>query len=110
MARRPLQWCAVALIAFASAGCDEDVFVKGIVRDPSGSPLEGVTVTFTSPGMPPISATTPTDGTFNVGIINAHTDTSWVGFEKQGFRQVKQTLDGWPQWQMDITLTPVAPP
>ncbi|HEU4635894.1 MAG TPA: class I SAM-dependent methyltransferase, partial [Edaphobacter sp.] len=46
----------------------------------------------------------------NVGIINAHTDTSWVGFEKQGFRQVKRTLDGWPQWQMDITMAPVVMP
>ena len=40
----------VALVTFATAACDEDVFVKGIVRDPTGAPLEGVTVTFTSPG------------------------------------------------------------
>jgi hypothetical protein len=102
------RWCGGVLVALALAGCDEEVFVKGIVRDPTGAPLEGATVTFTSPGRPADTAQTPNDGTFNVGMIGANPDKARVSFEKEGFQKVERSLEGRPQWAMDITLTPKA--
>lgn len=99
-------WRAIALIALSVFGCDEEVFVQGIVRGPGGAPLEGASVTFTSPGRAAYTVTTPSDGTFRVGMINADPQTASVSFEKDGFRKIDRSLDGRPQWAMDITLTP----
>jgi hypothetical protein len=87
-------------------GCDEEVFVKGVVRGPTGAPLEGATVTFTSPGRPADTAKTHSDGTFNVGMIGADPEKAHISFEKDGFQKVDRPLEGRPQWAMDITLTP----
>lgn len=105
MTRVP-RWRAIALIALVTAGCDEEVFVKGVVRDPTGAPLTGATITFTSPGRPADTAKTSNDGTFNVGMIGADPSKAHVSFEKEGFQKVERSLEGRPQWAMDITLTP----
>jgi hypothetical protein len=103
---RALRWHAIAFVAIAIAGCDEEVFVKGVVRGPTGAPLDGATVTFMSPGRPPDTAKTPNDGTFNVGMIGADPSKARVSFEKQGFQKIERSLEGRPQWAMDITLVP----
>jgi hypothetical protein len=107
---RVCRWRAIALIAIGMLGCDEEVFVKGIVRGPTGAPLEGVSVTFTNPGQAAYSVKTPSDGTFRVGMINADPERANVSFEKDGFQRVERSLDGRPQWAMDITLTPKTNP
>lgn len=103
---RAFFWPLIALVTFTTAGCDEDVFVKGVVRSPSGAPLPGATVTFTSPGRPVDTVKTPADGTFNVGMIGADPNKARVSFEKEGFQTVERSLEGRPQWAMDITLMP----
>jgi len=105
---RFLRWGSAAIVFVVATGCDEDVFVKGIVRGPTGTPLEGATVTFTSPGRPPDTAKTPSDGSFNVGMIGADPAKARVSFEKEGFQKVERALEGQPQWAMDITLPPKA--
>jgi hypothetical protein len=103
---RVWRWSAAVLIAIGMMGCDEEVFVKGIVRGPTGAPLEGASVTFTNPGQAAYSVKTLSDGTFRVGMINADPEKAIVSFEKDGFQKVERSLDGRPQWAMDITLTP----
>jgi hypothetical protein len=104
------RWSSITLIVIGMLGCDEEVFVKGIVRGPTGAPLEGASVTFTNPGQAAYSVKTPSDGTFRVGMINADPEKATVSFEKDGLQKVERSLDGRPQWAMDITLTPKTNP
>lgn len=99
---------AGALLSLCLLACDTVVEVQGIVRGPSGAPMEGVDVTMASPGIPPLVKQSGTDGTFHVVVINADPDKAAVSFRKEGFVIVERKLDGFERWAMDITLIPKA--
>jgi hypothetical protein len=95
------------LTASASpAGCDLNVTVTGVVRDPSGVPLQDVAVTLQTPGREPDRARTTSDGTFNVGIVGADPRKTRVSFHKDGFQDVARDLGEEARPTMEVTLIP----
>lgn len=69
----------------------EDIALSGIVRDASGTPIEGVSIVSGSS-----SATTNTDGFFEfdqVQVVSVQNDRSVVRFSKAGYFDVVRSMD-----------------
>jgi len=98
----------MAAIAAAAglAACDLNVTVTGVVRNPSGVPLENVAVTLQTPGREPDRASTIGDGSFNVGIVGADPRRTRISFHKDGFQDVARELGDEPRPTLEITLVP----
>jgi hypothetical protein len=99
---------SVAMVTASAgpAGCDLNVTVTGVVRDPSGAPLQDVAVTLQTPGREPDRTTTTSDGTFNVGIVGADPRKTKVSFHKDGFQDVARDLGEEARPAMEVTLVP----
>jgi hypothetical protein len=93
---------------FWPAGCDQNVSATGTVRDPSGVPLESVSVTMETTGRAPDIANTAKDGAFNVGIIGADPRATRISFQKPGYKRIQQPLGPDPRPVLQITLVPEA--
>ena len=106
-AARRLARIVVALALASGLGaCDLNVTVSGVVRDPSGAPLEDVDVTLQTPGREPDRAKTINDGSYNVGIVGADPKQTRISFQKQGFRDQAQQLGEDPRPTIEVTLVP----
>lgn len=69
----------------------EDIALSGIVRDASGTPIEGVSIVSGSS-----AATTNTDGFFEfdqIQVVSAQNDRSVVRFSKAGYFDVVRSMD-----------------
>lgn len=69
----------------------EDIALSGIVRDASGTPIEGVSIVSGSS-----AATTNTDGFFEfdqIQVVNVPNDRSVVRFSKAGYFDVVRSMD-----------------
>ena len=66
----------------------EDIALSGIVRDASGTPIEGVSIVSGSS-----AATTNTDGFFEFDQISVLNDRSVVRFSKAGYFDVVRSMD-----------------
>lgn len=69
----------------------EDIALSGIVRDASGTPIEGVSIVSGSS-----SATTNTDGFFEfdqIQVVSVQNDRSVVRFSKEGYFDVVRSMD-----------------
>lgn len=69
----------------------EDIALSGIVRDASGTPIEGVSIVSGSS-----AATTNTDGFFEfdqIQVVNVQNDRSVVRFSKSGYFDVVRSMD-----------------
>ena len=69
----------------------EDIALSGIVRDASGTPIEGVSIVSGSS-----AATTNTDGFFEfdqIQVVSASNDRSVVRFSKSGYFDVVRSMD-----------------
>lgn len=69
----------------------EDIALSGIVRDASGTPIEGVSIVSGSS-----SATTNTDGFFEfdqIQVVSVQNDRSVVRFSKAGYFDVVRSMD-----------------
>ena len=69
----------------------EDIALSGIVRDASGTPIEGVSIVSGSS-----AATTNTDGFFEfdqIQVVNVQNDRSVVRFCKSGYFDVVRSMD-----------------
>lgn len=69
----------------------EDIALSGIVRDASGTPIEGVSIVSGSS-----AATTNTDGFFKfdqIQVVNVQNDRSVVRFSKAGYFDVVRSMD-----------------
>lgn len=69
----------------------EDIALSGIVRDASGTPIEGVSIVSGSS-----AATTNTDGFFEfdqIQVVNVQNDRSVVRFSKAGYFDVVRSMD-----------------
>lgn len=69
----------------------EDIALSGIVRDASGTPIEGVSIVSGSS-----AATTNTDGFFEfdqIQVVSVSTDRSVVRFSKAGYFDVVRSMD-----------------
>ena len=69
----------------------EDIALSGIVRDASGTPIEGVSIVSGSS-----AATTNTDGFFEfdqIQVVNVQNDRSVVRFSKSGYFEVVRSMD-----------------
>lgn len=69
----------------------EDIALSGIVRDASGTPIEGVSIVSGSS-----AATTNTDGFFEfdqIQVVSAQNDRSVVRFSKSGYFDVVRSMD-----------------
>jgi hypothetical protein len=97
---------AIVIAALGLQACDLNVTVTGVVRDPSGRPLQGVAVTLETPGREPDRATTIADGTFNVGIVGAEPRQTRISFHKDGFQEVARELGEDARPTMEVTLSP----
>ena len=96
----------MAVVALGLAACDPYVKVTGVVREPSGTPLENVTVTLTMPGREPDIDTTANDGNFNVGIVGADSEKTSIAFRKDGFQPIEELVGRQEQRTMAVTLLP----
>jgi hypothetical protein len=97
---------SLLIAALGLAACDLNVTVTGVVRDPSGRPIQDVAVTLQTPGREPHRARTIVDGTFNVGIVGADPRQTRISFHKDGFNDVARELGEEARPAMDVTLTP----
>jgi hypothetical protein len=97
---------AILAGALGFAACDLNVTVTGIVRDPSGRPIQDVAVTLQTPGREPDRARTVVDGTFNVGIVGADPRQTRISFHKDGFQDVARELGEEARPTIDVTLMP----
>lgn len=69
----------------------EDIALSGIVRDASGTPIEGVSIVSGSS-----SVTTNTDGFFEfdqIQVVSVQNDRSVVRFSKEGYFDVVRSMD-----------------
>lgn len=69
----------------------EDIALSGIVRDASGTPIEGVSIVSGSS-----TATTNTDGFFEfdqIQVVSVQNDRSVVRFSKEGYFDVVRSMD-----------------
>ena len=82
---------AVAM-AFAGSACDPYVTVKGVVRDPSGAPIQDVAVELETPGRTPDRAKTASDGSYSVGIVGAELAKSSVSYRKDGYLDLHRSV------------------
>lgn len=97
---------AILIAALSFAACDLNVTVTGVVRDPSGRPIQDVDVTLQTPGREPDRTKTIVDGTFNVGIVGADPRQTTISFHKDGFQDVARELGEEARPTIDVTLTP----
>lgn len=97
---------AVAAVAFGLVACDPYVTVTGVVREPSGAPLPDVVVTLQTAGREPDRATTADSGSFNVGIVGADPQRTYISFQKEGFKQLEQVVGAEERRTMEVTLLP----
>ena len=96
---------AVVVAALGLQACDLNVTVTGVVRDPSGRPIQHVAVTLETPGREPDRATTTADGAFNVGIVGADPRQTRISFHKDGFKDVARELGEDARPTIDVTLS-----
>jgi hypothetical protein len=97
---------AIVTAGVGSAACDLNVTVTGIVRDPTGAPLQDVAVTLLTPGRQPDKARTTSDGTFNVGIVGADPRQTKISFHKDGFQDLARELGEDARPAIEVTLIP----
>jgi hypothetical protein len=98
-------WIAAA-VAIGNVGCDPYVKVTGVVRESSGAPLAGVSVTLVTADRDPRSDTTASDGTFHVGLIGADPRRTYISFERDGFQRIEEIVGEEEQRMMDVKLLP----
>ena len=93
-------------IAVTGSACDSYVTVDGVVRDPSGAPLQDVAVELETPGRAIHPAKTASDGSFDVGIVGAEWRKTSISFRKDGYQDMRRGL-GAEQSTMNVTLRPL---
>lgn len=103
---RLVRVAVVLALAIGLGACDLNVTVSGVVRDPSGAPLEDVDVTLQTPGREPDRTKTINDGSYNVGIVGADPKQTRISFQKLGFREQAQQLGDDPRPTIEVTLVP----
>ena len=99
-------YVAILTAVMGLAACDLNVTVTGVVRDPSGRPIQDVEVTLQTTGREPDKARTIADGTFNVGIVGADPRATRISFHKEGFQDVARELGEQARPTIDVTLVP----
>ena len=79
-------------IAVTGSACDSYVTVDGVVRDPSGAPLQDVAVELETPGRGIHPAKTASDGSFDVSFVGAEWRKTSISFRKDGYQDMRRGL------------------
>lgn len=93
-------------IAVTGSACDPYVTVDGVVRDPSGAPLQDVAVELETANRAVHPAKTASDGSFDVGIVGAEWRKTSITFRKDGYQDLRRGLAE-ERSTMNVTLRPL---